>query len=135
MNTKGPIVLIEDDAEEAELLCELFNSISPDNELIVIDDSRNALTVLTGCEKPFIVFSSINLNALNGLQLRERILADTTLARKCFPYILYAASSNDEMLKRVYDVQASGYFHGIADYNALGERLLNIVEYWARSAV
>ena len=66
MNIKGPIVLIEDDAEEAEILRELFNSSSPANELIVIDDSRNALQVLARCEKPFIIFSSVNLKAING---------------------------------------------------------------------
>jgi CheY-like chemotaxis protein len=135
MNPNGPIVLIEDDADEAEILCELFNRICPANEVIVINDSRKAVQALSNCEKPFIIFSSVNLSALNGFQLRNEILADTLLSRKCSPYIFYAASSNEEMLKRVYDAQASGYFHDITDYNELGDRLASIVEYWGRCAV
>ncbi|MCO6148893.1 hypothetical protein [Flavobacterium sp. NRK1] len=135
MNINGPIVLIEDDADEAFILCELINEISPANKVIVIADSRKAVQVLSSCEKPFIIFSSINLAALNGFQLREQILVNTALARKCSPYIFYAASSNDEMLRRVYDVKASGYFHDIADYNQLGQTLSGIIDYWVKCAV
>jgi CheY-like chemotaxis protein len=135
MNPNGPIVLIENDRDEAEILTELLYQISPQRQVILIEDSRKAVEVLQSCDKPFLIFSSINLAALNGLQLRAQILRDSVLARKCSPYIFYAAHSNEEMLKRVYDVQANGYFHDVSDYNKLGETLSLIVNYWDNCAV
>ncbi|WP_294819106.1 response regulator [uncultured Flavobacterium sp.] len=131
MNPNGPIVLIEDDADEADILRELCHRASPGTEVIQINDSRDALRILKQCESPFMIFSSINLKVLNGFQLRKAILADSFLAQKCTPYIFYSAGSNELMLKRVHEARADGYFYNISDYERLHEVISGIIGHWS----
>lgn len=135
MNRTGPIVIIEDDPEEAILLGELLQNITTKYEIIVLPQSNGAIQFLRECEKPFMILSSINLKGLDGFQLRNLILSDPALARKCTPYIFYAAHSSDEMLARVAELQAGGYFHDINDYTQLSDRLSSIISYWEQSAI
>ncbi|WP_294819145.1 response regulator [uncultured Flavobacterium sp.] len=133
MNPDGPVIIIEDDPEEAMILQELIVSISSAREIITIGNSTEAISFLRACEKPFLILSGINLRGINGFELRQRILEDQALYRKCTPYIFYSAHGNETTLTKVYDLQADGYFHDISDYNELKKRLSLIVKYWENS--
>jgi len=135
MNASGPIVIIEDDADEAMILKELLIDMSSQRDVVIISDSTKAIDYLQQCEKPFLILSGINLNGFNGFQLRNLILSDSILARKCTPYIFYSANATAETLTKVYDLQANGYFHGINNYDELGSRLSMIINYWEKCAV
>ncbi|PZR22595.1 MAG: hypothetical protein DI539_05070 [Flavobacterium psychrophilum] len=135
MNLSGPIIIIEDDPDEAMLLKELIEFRTASHRVIVVPQSALAIKFLAECEKPFMILSGINLRGLNGFQLRDIILSDPLLARKCTPYIFYAAHSSEDMLERVSELQAGGYFHDINDYNQLGDRLSSIISYWEQCAV
>lgn len=134
MNINGPIIIIEDDPEEVMILQELIQGITARHGVVTLD-SRNAIDYLSCCEKPFLILSGINLRGLNGFQLRDLILQDKVLARKCGPYIFYAAHSNHEILKKVYDLQASGFLHDINDYSLLESKLTQVIHYWEQCAV
>lgn len=130
MNTNGPIVIIETDYEEAELLKEVVNSLDYKNPVVIISDPMAAMAELHNIEQPYMVLSAINMRPLSGFALREAVLSDDALSRKCVPYIFYSAHATEETRKQVFDLKAHGYFHDINDYNEMGDTLNAILRYW-----
>ena len=58
MNQGGPIIIIEDDLDDQELLGEAFKQLNVMNEVIFFSDSYKALDYLVTTHiKPFIIFS------------------------------------------------------------------------------
>ncbi|MEO7523190.1 MAG: response regulator [Ferruginibacter sp.] len=74
MNKRGPILIIEDDRDDQEILIEIFKELNYENEVIFFDEGEKALEYLIATMiKPFIIFSDINMPKLNGLELRLKI--------------------------------------------------------------
>ena len=58
MNKGGPIIIIEDDIDDQEILSAVFNELNYKNEIIFFGDGEKALEYLTTTElEPFIIFS------------------------------------------------------------------------------
>ena len=75
MNKGGPIIIIEDDLDDQDILTEVFKELNYRNEIIFFDDGEKALTYLTATEvEPFIIFSDINMPKLSGMELREKFI-------------------------------------------------------------
>jgi len=74
MNKRGPIVIIEDDVDDQEILIDIFKELNYNNKLIFFGDSLKALQYLTDTDiEPFLVLSDINMPKLNGMELREKV--------------------------------------------------------------
>ena len=74
MNKSGPIIIIEDDIDDQEILVDIFKELNYRNELVFFADSIKALAYLTDTEtEPFLVLSDINMPKLNGMELREKV--------------------------------------------------------------
>jgi len=62
MNKRGPIIIIEDDLDDQEILTDVFNELNYINEIIFFADAKKALEYLKSTEiEPFIIFSDINM--------------------------------------------------------------------------
>jgi CheY-like chemotaxis protein len=73
MNKTGPIVIIEDDIDDQDILSEIFKELNYSNKLIFFSDSVKALEYLTDTDtEPFLVLSDINMPKLNGMELRGK---------------------------------------------------------------
>ncbi|MGZ3853868.1 MAG: response regulator, partial [Flavisolibacter sp.] len=67
MNKEGPIIVIEDDADDQELLDEVFRNLGYVNKIIYFHDGNDALLYLNRSEvQPFLILSDINMPRLNG---------------------------------------------------------------------
>ena len=83
MNKTGPIVIIEDDIDDQDILTEIFKELNYENELIFFSDSVLALEYLTDTAvEPFLVLSDINMPKLNGMELRDKIHNNEDLRMK-----------------------------------------------------
>jgi CheY-like chemotaxis protein len=86
MNKRGPIVIIEDDIDDQEILSDIFKELDYNNKLIFFGDSVLALEYLTDTDtEPFLVLSDINMPKLNGMELREKIHNNEDLRLKSIP--------------------------------------------------
>jgi CheY-like chemotaxis protein len=62
MNKGGPIIIIEDDSDDQEILNSVFESLDCKNEVIFFSDGKQALQYLTESEvEPFITFFPISI--------------------------------------------------------------------------
>jgi CheY-like chemotaxis protein len=89
MNKGGPIIIIEDDPDDQEILTEVFKELNYSNEVIFFSDGLSALEFLTkGDTNPFLILSDINLPKLTGIELRMKLKVDADIHLKCIPYFL-----------------------------------------------
>ncbi|MCW3078170.1 MAG: response regulator, partial [Bacteroidetes bacterium] len=67
MNRNGPVIIIEDDADDQFLLGEVFKKLAYENEVKFFSDGELALEYLNRADvTPFLILSDINMPKLDG---------------------------------------------------------------------
>ncbi len=131
MNKTGPIVIIEDDKDDQDILTEIFNELAYKNEVIFFEDSVLALEYLTGTEiEPFLVLSDINMPKLNGMELREKIHNNEDLRMKSIPYLFFTTTAEQNHVIDAYSRSIQGFFVKPRSYDKIKTMIAKIVEYW-----
>jgi len=132
MNKGGPIIIIEDDLDDQDILTDVFKELDYKNEIIFFDDGEKALAYLTVTEvEPFIIFSDINMPKLSGMELREKIHQNEDLRLKSIPYLFFSTSAEQKYVVDAYSKSIQGFFVKPSDYNEIRETIKIIVNYWS----
>ncbi|MCL6261061.1 response regulator [Aquiflexum sp. TKW24L] len=133
MNRKGPIIIIEDDWDDQDILKEIFESLSYPNEVMFFNDGEEALKYLTKAkEDPFIIFSDINMPKLNGMELREQIQENEELRVKSIPFLFFSTTSEQKYIVDAYSKSVQGFFIKPNSYKEIKETIMIIMEYWSK---
>jgi CheY-like chemotaxis protein len=131
MNKTGPIVVIEDDVDDKEILEDIFNELDFKNEVIFFADGEKALNYLTHSDiEPFLILSDINMPKLNGIELREKIHTNEDLRLKCIPYLFFTTSAEQKHVVDAYSKSVQGFFVKPNSFKKLKRSIEIIVEYW-----
>lgn len=131
MNKTGPIIIIEDDLDDQEVLTDILKELDYKNEVLFFSDSLKALEYLTNIDiEPFIVLSDINMPKLNGMELREKIHNNEDLRLKSIPYLFFSTSAEQKHVIDAYSRSIQGFFIKPTKYEKLKEIIRKIVEYW-----
>ena len=131
MNKTGPIIIIEDDIDDQEILTEIFKEHNYENEIIFFGDGEAALDFLTNTAiEPFIIFSDINMPKLNGVELREKVHNNEDLRIKSIPYLFFTTIAEQKHVVDAYSKSIQGFFVKPAKYEHLKKTIRVIVEYW-----
>ncbi len=131
MNKTGPVIIIEDDIDDQDLLADIFKELKYKNELIFFSDSEKALEYLTDTKiEPFLVLSDINMPKLNGMELREKIHNNEDLRLKSIPYLFFSTSAEQTHVIDAYSRSIQGFFIKPNSHDKLKRIIVKIVEYW-----
>jgi two-component SAPR family response regulator len=131
MNKGGPIIIIEDDIDDQDILTEIFNELLFKNEIIFFSDGEKALDFLINSAiEPFIIFSDINMPRLNGVELREKVHNNEDLRLKSIPYLFFTTSAEQKHVVDAYSKSIQGFFVKPASYDQIKRTIKIIVEYW-----
>ena len=131
MNKGGPIIIIEDDIDDQDMLGDVFKELGFQNEIIFFGDSLKALDFLTITEvEPFIIFSDINMPKLSGSELREKVHNNEDLRMKSIPYLFFTTSAEQKAVIDAYSKSIQGFFIKPDEYGKLKRVIKIIVEYW-----
>ena len=131
MNKTGPIVIIEDDIDDQDILIDIFKELNYDNKPIFFTDSLLALEYLTDTDiEPFLVLSDINMPKLNGMELREKVHNNEDLRLKSIPYLFFSTSAEQRHVIDAYSRSIQGFFVKPSNYDKLKMVIVKIVEYW-----
>ena len=131
MNKGGPIIIIEDDLDDQEMLSDVFKELAYKNEIIFFGDGEEALNHLTGTTiEPFIIFSDINMPKLNGIELRQKIHENEDLRIKSIPYLFFSTSAEQQHVVDAYSKSVQGFFVKPASHHELKDLIKTIVDYW-----
>jgi CheY-like chemotaxis protein len=133
MEKNSPIVILEDDVDEQELLTEAFNNIDVLNPIKFFIDGEAFLQYLRSTfDNPFLIISAVNLHKLSGLEVRRQIQADDRLKSKGIPFIFYTVKDDIRVIKEAYDLTIQGYFIKGNIMNDVEKQLSLIVDYWSQ---
>ena len=131
MNKQGPIIVIEDDLEDQEILTHIFKNLDYPNEVIFFSDGQEALEFLVASkDKPFLILSDINMPKLSGFELRDKIHTNEKLTLKCIPYLFFTTASTPQTVIDAYAKSVQGFFVKPNNLERLGNTVKKIVEYW-----
>jgi len=131
MDKNGPVVVIEDDEDDREILEEIFKTLAYKNKIVFFDDGNDALEYLNKTEViPFLILSDINMPKINGFELRNTIHTNTQLHIKCIPYLFFTTNANKQSVVDAYAMSVQGFFVKPASFKQLEETIRKIMEYW-----
>lgn len=131
MNKNGPIIVIEDDADDQQLLDEIFKRLNYSNEIVFFTDGHEALKYLTKSDiKPFLILSDINMPKINGFELRSKVFNNEQLQTKCIPYLFFTTGVNKKSVIDAYAMSVQGFFIKPVSIEAFQNTIRKIIEYW-----
>ena len=127
---KGPIIFLEDDADEQEILKEVVQRIIP-NDVRFFTDGESLLHYLrTTAEQPFLIISDVNVPVLNGLEVKRIINADDFLRHKSIPFVFLSTSAERKAVEDAYDMNSQGFFLKQNTMTGIEAHLRLILDYW-----
>lgn len=136
VNKQGPIIIIEDDNDDQEILAEVFYDLNYKNKILFFSDGEAALNHINHCtDLPFLILSDINIPKLDGFALREKLKTDAKLSNKCIPYFFFSTAINQKHVIDAYSQSVQGFFVKQSSMAELKKTISVIIEYnWRRCA-
>lgn len=127
----GPIILVEDDMDDQEIIIDALQTLGLQNEIKTFDTGQKALDFLKKMEKqPFMIISDVNLPVMNGLQLKSEIQNNEDLRSKSIPFIFLTTSGDKKAVEEAYELQVQGFFVKEITYEGINKQLRGIIDYW-----
>lgn len=131
MFKQGPIVIVDDDADDQYLYQKTLEKFQLSNPLLFFDNGLEALKYLKDSNSdPFIIFCDINMPLMNGLQLREEMCKSSMLCKKNTPFIFMSTSARPSDIEKATSLYTHGFFQKEASFDKNEALLKHIIEYW-----
>lgn len=135
MRKAGPLILVEDDSDDQELIITTLKNLGLLNQVVLCKDGTEALDYLYRTnEMPFLILSDINMPKMDGITFKKAIDSCEILRQKCIPFIFISTSSADAMAKRACDLSIQGLFEKGHSYAQLVDTLRIILTYWNQTS-
>lgn len=132
MSKYGPILIIEDDADDKNLFEDVVKDLQYSNRIISYDNTDDAYEYLDNTDDSiFIIFSDINLPGKNGLDLKKKIDSVPHLREKSIPFVFYSTSAHQQDVNEAYSkMTVQGFFKKGRSYEEAKAMLKLIFDYW-----
>ena len=132
MSKLGPIVIVEDDLDDQEMIQEAMEEVGIKNDLVFFDRSLKAFEFLKSTtQQPFLILSDVNLPAQNGIEFKRQIDEDRQLREKSIPFVFYSTAVDKNSVNTAYqELTVQGFFKKKNKYEELKKDLKLIVDYW-----
>lgn len=132
MSKSGPILIIEDDSDDKEILENIVRELNYKNTIVWCDTTEDAFEYLCNTTQPvFIIFCDINLPGKNGLEFKKDVDANPELRKKSIPFIFYSTSASQQSVNEAYtQMTVQGFFKKGIDYKAIKSNIKLILDYW-----
>lgn len=127
------ILIIDDDPEDLELICEAFKELPIESEIKGFDDAVNAMDFLRdSVQSPLLILCDVNMYNINGFELRQLLYNDDKLRLKSTPFLFISTSHSRNDVIAAYNLPVQGYFTKPDSYEGFVEMASSIIQYWQR---
>lgn len=127
----GPIVIVEDDADDQHLMQEALHSLYLTNPILFFAQGSAALHYLkTTADEPFIILCDINMPGMNGLEFLKKVHSELPVQKRGIPFIFFSTSATPDAMQKAYSMHVQGFFvkpHAMAETKRV---LQLIISYW-----
>ncbi|MES2621052.1 MAG: response regulator [Bacteroidota bacterium] len=132
MPNSGPIILIEDDEDDMEMMKDIMRDLKVKNQLECFTLTMAAFDYLKHTSKnPFLIICDMNLPMQNGIEFKRELDKDKELRKKSIPFIFYSTAVDEHLVELAYiHMAVQGYFKKGNDYEQMRELMRLIIGYW-----
>lgn len=132
--TSRPIILIDDDPDDIQLMQEAIRAIDQEREVITFSEPEKFLDFIRETDQVFLfILSDINMSKINGLQLKKLIFDDEHLRLKCVPFIFLSTTRAPSSVEEAYSYNVQGFFLKPSTVAEIQTLFQNIISYWSAS--
>jgi two-component system response regulator len=133
----GVILLVEDNPRDEELTLLALEDSRIANEVVVAHDGVEALDYLFGtgayegrntADPPQVVLLDLKLPRIDGLEVLERIRADTRT--ELLPVVILTSSDEESDLLRSYQLHVNSYIRKPVDFVQFNDVVAQLGLYW-----
>ena len=119
------ILLIEDDADDAELTMHALKKYNLINPIIHIDDGEKAMEILfTPQQKPTLILLDLKMPKVDGIQILRKLRSDPE--KQSIPVIALLSSMEGKSYLESFDVKADAYLIKPVEYKEFCAAISNI---------
>lgn len=134
--SNAPILIVDDDSEDKELLQEAWKELEFKNPLIFFNNGQDVLDYLHSEKaKPFLIICDVNIPRMDGFALKAKLLGDSTINYKSIPFVFWSTSVSKAQIQKAYDLGGNGFFLKDNSFEEIKQSLIDIVKYWSKSKV
>ena len=128
-----PILLVEDNDDDAELTTRALQQNGVRNPILHATDGALAIELLYGAKSkgqppPVIVLLDLNLPKIGGIDVLKRIRAEPTT--RLLPVIILTSSKEDRDLVDSYQFGANSYVRKPVDFDEFLKAARQLSLYW-----
>jgi CheY-like chemotaxis protein len=132
MASNGPIVVVDDDLDDQEIISSLIREVGATNKILVFSRCPEAYEYLvTTNDSPFLIISDINMPAMNGIEFKLNIDTNPELRQKSIPFIFFSTAANKQMVNEAYSkLILQGFFQKHGNVEEIKNTLRIMMDYW-----
>lgn len=133
MNSRKPILLVEDDRVDAMTVERALKENHVDNRLDVVSNGEDAITHLRNPqeERPCLILLDLNMPRMNGIEFLRVVKRDEVL--KKIPVVVLTTSRNEQDKVDSFRLSVAGYMIKPVDYKKFFKVIQTINLYWTLS--
>ena len=130
MNKNGEILIVEDDGDDRDMICEALKDLKIRNEVFCFNSAHDVLAHLRKVDSdPFFILCDLRMPLVNGLELKQMIYADENLIKKAVPFILCSTTIDSSVFNTALAVGVQGFFVKPPSMQELIDLLETILKY------
>ena len=137
MSQEVEILLVEDNAYDAEMTIRTLKKMNLANSLIHVQDGEKALHFLFGTgpfagreitQKPKVIFLDIKMPKIDGIEVLRQIKANDLT--KTIPVVIMTSSKEDKDVVASYSLGANSYVVKPVDFEGFARAVNELGFYW-----
>lgn len=131
MNLSGPIINIDDDEDDHEIITAICDKLGVKEYLKCFREGDEALEYLKDTlEYPCIILCDINMPRVTGFELRKTINANNILRERSVPFIFYSTAADLNQVRAAYEMTVQGFFLKGSNFEEAERTFKVILDYW-----
>ena len=132
MAKSGPIIVVEDDIDDLDILKEALRENDCKHELVCFSTGPDAFHFLKNTsQQPFLILCDVNLPRQNGIEFKTQIDSDKDLRDKSIPFIFYSTHVSQYAVNEAYkNLTVQGFFQKNDTYEEFRNVIKTMIDYW-----
>jgi CheY-like chemotaxis protein len=131
MSFTGPILIVEDDADDQEMLRGAVKALDLPNKIKFVNNGADAYDYFKKMKsQPFLIFCDLKMPKMDGLELRSAVENHPPLKKRSIPFIFITGSADKNEVTNAYQLSVQGFFTKPNTLEGWNDLVAMIVNYW-----
>lgn len=128
-----PVLLVEDNVRDAELLCDALEDEVETSRIVHVRDGVAALEWLDssaarGDRLPLLVLLDLKMPRMTGMELLQRLKRDDRYRH--IPVVMMTSSQQEQDLAGAYDLGVNAYVLKPLEFDAFVTTVRHVMQFW-----